>query len=641
MSFDFDRCGLRGWSLGFDRSHAPRGNAALDALRPVGLAQSDLLGLVGTQERLGIHFLGEHGNDRAWLPGWICFALLWCCLAFLSAPVLASATIKATPDRDPVRVDESFNLEFSSEDSVDDDPDFSPLGKDFEIQGQNQSSQISIINGKMARQQKWIVSLIPKHAGTLTVPPIAFGSDRSQPLTLTVQAADTAAPAPGGKSGDLGVSLQVEAEPKDPYVQSQVIYTVRLWIPANLPWRGGNLSDPQIDNALVERLFEDEGRSYFTNRGGQEYRVFERKYAVFPQNSGLLRIEPLRLDGEIETGGRSFFDRGARRIRVRSEGIDLKVRSIPEQFTGAHWLPAADLKLEESWPQNPPLGKVGEPVTRTLTLKAQGATVGLLPELGADAQLDPSIKHYPDQPALSEEKLPTFGMTAIRQEKVALIPGKAGEFKLPAVEIPWWNTRTDRLEIARIPERVLKVEGTGEPVAQAEAPAARPKASEPAPSVAAGSAAPNPAGSVWQDLWFWLAVVFGAGWLATGLAWALSRRARPVSAQAEARHAPAMADTLARKALRQACAGHDAAAARKALLEWAKTYWPKARPASLGEVAALGGEALAAEIERLNRSLYSHGGSGWQGEGLWAAVQALADAKPSKREAVELEPLYR
>ena len=607
------------------------------------------LGAPSQETVRGADKLGSHaarGNlDKGAARGvqkqcWLVITLLLCCAVFLSGPAFAAAVIKATPDHEPVRMDETFNLEFSSEGSVDDDPDFTPLSKDFEILGQSQNSEISIVNGKMARRQKWIVSLAPKRSGSIPIPAIAFGSDRSQPATVTVQAEGSAVPSPGGKENEFGVSLQVEAEPKDPYVQAQVIYTARLWIPDTMRV-GGNLNDPQIDNALVERLFEGNGRTYSTNRGGRGYTVVERKYAVFPQNSGLLRIEPLRLDGEVEVGGRSLFDRGTRRFRVKSEGIDLKVRSIPEQFTGAHWLPAADLKLEEAWPQDPPQAKAGEPVTRTLTLRATGSTVGVLPELGADAKLDPAIKHYPDQPALTEEKLPTVGMTAVRQEKAALIPGKAGEFKLPTVEIPWWNTRTDRLEIARIPARVLKVEPSGEPTSQAELPAARLPATEPAPAVLAGSAAPKQAVPIWQDPWFWLAVFFGAGWLATGLAWALSRRALPASAKAGTQSALAKTENLAHKALRQACVQHDAATARQALLDWAKTRWPAERPASLGEVATLGGAGLANEIAKLNRSLYSHGGSGWQGEGLWAAVQALAWDKHSKEDAGGLEPLYR
>ena len=129
-----------------------------------------------------------------------------CLLALLSAPVFA-AVIKATPDRDPVRMDETFNLVFSSEESVDDDPDFGPLGKDFDIIGQNQGSQMNFINGKLSKKQEWTLTLSPKHPGPIQIPPIAFGRDRSLPASVTVLDSAAASPSsPGGTGDDVEIN---------------------------------------------------------------------------------------------------------------------------------------------------------------------------------------------------------------------------------------------------------------------------------------------------------------------------------------------------------------------------------------------------------------------------------------------------
>jgi hypothetical protein len=47
------------------------------------------------------------------------------------------------------------------------------------------------------------------------------------------------------------------------------------------------------------------------------------------------------------------------------------------------------------------------------------------------------------------------GMVAFREEKIALIPGQAGSYTLPPIEIPWWNTQTQKMEVARIAARTL------------------------------------------------------------------------------------------------------------------------------------------------------------------------------------------
>jgi len=43
------------------------------------------------------------------------------------------------------------------------------------------------------------------------------------------------------------------------------------------------------------------------------------------------------------------------------------------------------------------------------------------------------LKAYPDQPVLKEQKK-VDGMLAFREEKIALIPSKAGSYTLPAIE---------------------------------------------------------------------------------------------------------------------------------------------------------------------------------------------------------------
>ena len=61
-----------------------------------------------------------------------------------------AATITVTTDRASVGLNESFMMTFESDSSVDSDPDFSPLNKDFQILSRNSSSNLSIVNGKIS-----------------------------------------------------------------------------------------------------------------------------------------------------------------------------------------------------------------------------------------------------------------------------------------------------------------------------------------------------------------------------------------------------------------------------------------------------------------------------------------------------------
>jgi hypothetical protein len=571
-------------------------------------------------------------------------------MAFLfllhAGPVLA-AKIEVSLDRNPVPLNESFTLVFSADETPDDDPDFRPLEQDFEVLGQSQSNQFSFSNGHSSRSIEWQVTVMAKKTGTLDIPPIAFGSDRSEPFQVTVIPASTAR---RSDAADAEILLEAEAEPKNPYVQAQVIYTVRVL--SRTPFGEARLSSPQAADALIEKLDNNAGVSDIVTRHGVRYKMTEIRYAIFPQKSGALRIEPLHLEAQVSSGGRSlfnpFFNQATRALKVSSDAVELDVRPVPAEFAGKHWLPAENLELEDSWGRQPPRTHSGEPITRTLTLKAQGATVGLLPELNPNASPPANdIKQYPDQPRLNEEKR-RDGLSSLRQEKTALIVSQPGTYRMPAVEIPWWNTRTDRLEVARLPERTLTVlPSAHSPAPEAPPTPAAPEANPtpqptPAPTAPPATglqpATPAPAGS----LWFWLALLCGAGWLATAAAWWLSRRpgrARTSSSGPDA----APSERRIAAAVEHACRANDPLAARRALMTWAAHRWPDAPDVGAEELERRCGGELGREIGLLNRRLYGRGGAKWQGQALWRSFRAYVEAdKPVNRtRAAELEPLYK
>jgi hypothetical protein len=566
---------------------------------------------------------------------------LWPLIFLFHVGMASAADISVTADRDPVPVNESFTLIFSAEKAPDDDPDFTPLEKDFHVLGQSQSSQISLINGHFSKRTEWQVTVMARREGTVTVPPIAFGADRSQALTLRISGSP---PSTMGRSGE-DIFLEVEAEPKNPYVQAQVIYTVRVL--SRIHFSNANLSEPSADQALIQKLGDD--RRYNTHRNGLQYTAVERKYAIFPQKSGTLLLEPLTLEARTAVGGRSlfnqFFNHSSRVLRAHSESVTLDVRPIPAVFAGRHWLPAERLEIEDSWSQNAPRTTAGEPITRTITVRADGATVGLLPELEpqASTRLPAEIKRYPDQPLLNEEKL-TTGLASLRQEKIALIPARSGTYPIPAIEIPWWNTKTERMEIARLPERTLTVL----PGAQAPEPAA------PAAPALPSTGAEMPAAPVQRPsspsdqapaaggLWFWLTLLFGLGWLATAGAWWLSRKRGQASASRSLDDS--RSERSAVDALKTACRTNDPAAARQALLDWAKQRWPSACPMGLEDLERRCAGELAREVGRLNRTLYRDPESVWEGQSLWAAFRSTPAAVSKTGEppvAADLEPLYK
>jgi len=565
-------------------------------------------------------------------------------LILLAVPAMA-AHITTRVDRDPVGLDESFKIIFEADKSLSASPDFSPLKKDFDILSRSRSSSMRIINGNMSQQTQWNLSVMAKHSGRLTIPSIDIDGVRSPQISVTVKKAG----ATGGSSpvtGNGDMFLEVQAQPTHAYVQSQILYTIRFYRAVNI--NGASMSEPSFSGGEVLKQKLGDDSSYETRRNGRRYEIIERRYALFPQQSGTLTINPLSLDAQVLTASPGIFDpfgQNTTTRRLKSKSIQLDVKPIPAAMANKPWLPARDLQLTEHWAQQPPRFVVGEPVTRTLTLKAEGLTGAQLPSL--KMQQGDGFKLYPDQPRLNDKRS-SRGISGTRQEKIAIIPTRSGSVTLPAIEIPWWNTDTQRMEVAKLPARTIQVQPAVNSSPAAAQPAAPQQPQVPAESIQAETppAAPEAKTTTLEKqtsgFYGWLSLALGLGWLGTAVAWfSNSRRQRTVGGNPEATQSVAPRTSL--NSVKQACLGNDAPQCKSALLQWANAHWPDNPPASLGEIGRRMQGETQQEIEKLSRVLYAENSTAWQGEALWQALKKESNGNSKQgnnKKGRPLRPLY-
>ena len=545
-------------------------------------------------------------------------------LFILSIHTVLATEIKATVDRNPVSINESIKITFTASESPDDDPDFSPLERDFEILNQNHRNNLSWINGKSTRSIQWILKVMPRQAGKLIIPSVSFGDDLSNPVEILVT--KSLSPSSSNNTND-DLFLEVEATPERPYVQSQILYTLRLYRRVQLAQ--ASLNEPELTDAVIEKLGED--KNYNTDINGVAYVVTERKYAIFPQKSGIATIEPLVLTAEVVSSSRprfnGFFNRQVTKTkRVTSRAITLTVQAAPIDFKGKHWIPAEQVYIEEKWSGDTENMKVGEPLTRTLTILAKGTTVAQLPELHSEIKTA-QLKTYPDQPILKEKK-EADGLIALREEKIAYIPSKSGSYTLPAIEIPWFNTQTQTMEIARIAEKSISTI-TSAPSQKSDAVIESPV------QINAVDAEPV-IHTVENKFWMWLSIALALGWLMTIFFFIDKSRSKLKEKPVDIREIK-LKETV--KALKQACAENNNVAAKNALLAWGKI---KFNSNSLSAIASNSEARLRDEIDLLNQSLYANQKGQWRGKKLFQFfVENSAREKVAKKVNDALEPLYK
>ena len=540
---------------------------------------------------------------------------------FLFISGLVFADIQVSLDRNPVHVNESFQIIFTATSQPDGEPDFTPLQDNFEILDQQRSSNSSWINGRSSRNEKWILTAMAKQAGEILIPPISFGSELSKPLQVNVSQNQTAP-----QSHD-DIFLEVSVSTDKPYLQSQVIYTLKLYHHPQL--LQGKLEEPQLKDAVIEKLADDS--KYDTQINGVDYTVITRKYAIFPQQAGQVTIPALNLTAEVMTQRRpvfnGFFNQQSTEVkRVVSKAITLNVLPAPTEYKDNAWLPADAVELNQDWSDNQLQIKVGEPLTRTLHLTAKGTTVGQLPELSSSTSID-SLKTYPDQPVLKEDKLDD-GLTASREEKIAYIPSKPGDYSLPAIEINWFNTQTRQMSKTTLPGVTIHaIANTETNVQPTQTPIETPSNSI-VTTVDTGQV------RLWQAISAFLAFA----WLLTGFAYYRLAKNHPEKTVTLSKKIKATETDLTAD-LNQACQENNAQLANESLLAWGKQHYAVDNLISL---AGFCSPELSQEIQQLNANLYSGQHQNWQGAALWQAFSTAPKPKVSLIKAKDdLEPLYK
>lgn len=528
----------------------------------------------------------------------------------LTPPLAGTGTVELDIAPDPAVLNESCRLTFRATGKVG-EPDFTPLEAVFDIIGRNRQTSLSWTNGQREESTSWVLTVMPRTAGRAQIPSIQFGQQSTHPRVLEIISEAPAADA----DVEADIALEVSAEPQTPYVQQQVIYTVRLLhrVELNSP-RFSALTTSS--DAIVKPL--GSGRQYIEKIKDRNYDVYEQRYAIFPQKSGKVVINPLTLTTQVVTGTRSFFDPFSQSLstrRIESEAVELTVKAVPAAFpTGATWLPARRLRLHEEWDPDVNETKVGTPLARTLFLWAEGLIAGQLPALELVAP--DGIKLYPDQ-AQNNEQDTASGFTAVLQQKFAIIASANGGLRFPALEIPWWNVETDQLEIARLPERLLTV--TGAKVTGPEPLPTIPQTSDDSVTESIMAQA-VPAGDLASmNRWRGAALIGIVGWLLTLALWARSAWRKRQTTTASTADSKALSSKHAERELDRACRSDNATAARQALLNWARASGTESTALSLGALAQRFDGPLTEQIHLLERQLYGRAPSTWRGGALWAA----------------------
>lgn len=346
---------------------------------------------------------------------------------------------------------------------------------------------------------------------------------------------------------------------------------------------------------------------------GKIYNVIERVYALFPQESGLIEISPVRFEARILKNGSIT----GKKI-YQSDGINIDVLPIPSPPSGypsADWLPAKELEIIEEWSRDLSNLKSGEPITRQLTITAKGQLSTQLPLINYDNE---GLKIYPDKPKLVDF-VSADDLVASRIDQYAIISSESGEIDMEKIEIPWWDIDENKWKIASVPERTINISPSSDDLVEdnLQTNSSKPEA----------ESLPNN-----NDFWRYISGFLGILWVFTILIWFFSKPKLKREKIKSDKPAYKKSNHLLKKARKAALHGENIEF-NKLILEWGKMQWPEMVPISLLKISNLVEEPFAEELKKFDRATYGPDKNfKWNGKKMAKSLNKISVIKKDKSE---------
>lgn len=410
-------------------------------------------------------------------------------LLLLAVPMAAIAddiTFTASA-KSKVRVGERFQLNFTI--NAEGKGFRGPEITDFQVlSGPNAStsSSVQIIGGQVQSKVEYVFSYILRAGkeGTFSIPPAkvtANGKEFTSNAVVVEVLPGTAASGSRGENTqttnlDDELFVRATVNNTNPYLGEQVIITYTIYTTVSI----SNINTSDISSFpgfWAKDLFQNL-REYPQTReiiNGKEYMVAEvKKYALFPQRSGEIIIEPGRVScvAQIRTSGtrgRSsdpFFDSffndpffGGRVQNVEREltsnSLKIDVKPLPTQnkpsdFKGA----VGDFSFQPEISTTEV--NANEPITLKFTLRGKGNL-----EL-----FDPPAVNFPPDFEVYDPEIKnnitanSSGVSGSRVFEYLIIPRNPGDFTIEPITFSYFDPKANKYNSLRSPEYNIKVNRT-------------------------------------------------------------------------------------------------------------------------------------------------------------------------------------
>ena len=247
-------------------------------------------------------------------------------------------------------------------------------------------------------------------------------------------------------SGHLEISS--ELTPADDIIPGQRI-ELAITIATDRWFTGGTrLEIPEIPGLVILQTNEFASNSS-NNKGGQSWVIQRWTLDVFPQREGSFSIPAITAKVKV-----SDLSANSVEGELSSPGLHFNA-VIPQSLTQVeHWVAAPKYLVSQRFDKDLDNLQIGDAFTREITFEATDVMAMMLPAF--DVEIHDGLAAYPEPPTLDNSSN-RGGMSAKRIERISYIVEAPGQYRLPARDYFWWDTRTGELEMRFLPAIKISV----------------------------------------------------------------------------------------------------------------------------------------------------------------------------------------
>ncbi|EKM32641.1 BatD family protein [Vibrio harveyi] len=251
--------------------------------------------------------------------------------------------------------------------------------------------------------------------------------------------------------GKQGAGADTKEAPKFS-VNEQVILYIEVATPR---WftGGTRIGSVEIPNVIAKQR-NQLATNYTERKGGQTWSRQRWEITLYPQASGQFVIPPVAVGVQVSAPDGSKVAGTLYTQPIKFEA------SMPSGLLSdeSEWFTATKVSVGQKWTTSNDELKVGDAITRTITINAQDSLSVLLPDLLSNDSTA-SYQAYP-QPNRLDDKQTRGDYQSSRIEESVYVIQQGGEFTLPEHTFQWWNSQSKQLETVVIEGKTFKAKHT-------------------------------------------------------------------------------------------------------------------------------------------------------------------------------------